>query len=397
MLYRVNNKNNDNISVLGYGCMRLPKKGLKIDLEKTTILIKKAVELGINYFDTAYVYPGSEEALGIILEKEKLRDKIKIATKLPIIMCKKEDDFDKFFNKQLDRLKTDRIDYYLLHMLCDSDTFDKLKLLNIIEWIEKKKKEGSIKNIGFSYHGGKSEFKKLIDSYNWDFCMIQYNYLDEFNQAGKEGLHYAYKKGIPVFVMEPLRGGMLVNGLPEKAKKEFNSIDKKRTLVEWSLRWIWNQKEVTMLLSGMNELKQIEENVQIADRSNIDSLTKKEFDVYDKVLDETNKLTKIPCTGCGYCMPCPQGVDIPTCFSCYNETFTHSYKSGFKRYFMTTGSTSIKQSNASKCIKCKLCEKHCPQNIEISKRLTEVSKRMEFIWFRPITSFVRKIMGIKVK
>lgn len=238
MLYRVNKKNNDNISVLGYGCMRLPKKGLKIDLEKTTILIKKAIELGIKYFDTAYVYSGSEEALGIILEKEKLRDKVKLATKLPIFMCKKEDDFDKLFSKQLERLKTDRIDYYLLHMLCDSDTFDKLKVLNIIEWIEKKKKEGSIKNIGFSYHGGKSEFKKLIDSYNWDFCMIQYNYLDEFNQAGKEGLHYAYKKGIPVFVMEPLRGGMLANGLPEKAKKEFNSINKNRTLVEWSLRWI---------------------------------------------------------------------------------------------------------------------------------------------------------------
>jgi predicted aldo/keto reductase-like oxidoreductase len=312
-------------------------------------------------------------------------------------MCKKEGDFDKLFSKQLERLKTDRIDYYLIHMLCDSDTFDKLKLLNIIEWIEKKKKEGSIKNIGFSYHGGKNEFKKLIDSYNWDFCMIQYNYLDEYNQAGKEGLHYAYKKGIPVFVMEPLRGGMLVNGLPEKAIKRFNSIDKNRTLVEWSLRWIWNQKEVTMLLSGMNELKQLEENVQIANHSNIDSLTKKELDVYDKVLDETNKLIKIPCTGCSYCMPCPQGVDIPTCFSCYNETFTHSYKSGFRRYFMTTGSTSIKQSNASKCIKCKLCEEHCPQNIEISKRLTEVSKRMEPFWYRPVTSFIRKIMGIKVK
>ncbi len=395
MLYRVNPKNQDKISQLGFGCMRLPKKGTQIDIEKTTKLIESAIEQGVNYFDTAYIYGGSEEALGKALSNKGLRDKVKVSTKMPIILCRSGADFDKFFLRQLDRLKTDRIDYYFMHMLCDIASLERLKSFGLFEWIENKKREGKIINIGFSYHGGKIEFKNILDAYDWDFCMIQYNYMDENNQAGRDGLLYANKKGLPVFIMEPLRGGTLVNALPKLAKDVFMSANKERSLAEWSFRWLWNQKEVTMVLSGMNEFSQLDENIKTASDADVGCLAEDEFKVYKKVLEAVNRAIKIPCTGCGYCLPCPQGVDIPTCFSCYNETYSHKYSAGLGRYFLTTGTMSVNQSNASKCVKCGKCERHCPQRIEISKHLSEVSKRMEFFWFKPATAIARRVMKIK--
>ena len=395
MLYRINPKNGDKLSQLGFGCMRLPKRGNQINYEKTLELVKSAIDRGINYFDTAYIYPGSEEALGKAINELGARDKIKIATKLPIIFCNSNADFDKFFMRQLERLKTDRIDYFLLHMLGSLKSFEKLKSMGIIEWVQEKKAQGKIFNFGFSYHGDRIDFKKIIDAYDWDFCLMQYNYMDENNQAGRGGLKYASSKGLPVFIMEPLRGGTLANKLPADAKEVFKKANKERTLAEWSFRWIWNQPEVTLVLSGMNEMFQLDENIKTAGTSEQGHLSEEDLNVYVKVLDEVKKNIKIPCTGCGYCLPCPQGVDIPTCFSCYNESFSQGYFTAVSHYLQLIGAISAKQNYASKCIKCGRCEKHCPQKIEISKRMPEVARKLEPFWFKPVFSLGRKILRIK--
>ena len=395
MIYTSNPKTGDEISRLGFGCMRLPRSDNKIDMEKSTELVKNAVEAGVNYFDTAYIYKGSEQALGTILENTGLREKVKIATKFPVLMCKSGADFDKFFDIQLSRLKTDYIDYYLIHMLCDERTWERLKGYGILEWIDRQKAAGRIKNIGFSYHGGKAEFSKLIDAYSWDFCMIQYNYLDENNQAGKAGLRYAHSKGIQVFIMEPLRGGMLAGRLPPKAKEVFAAADSGRTPAAWGLRWLFNQPEVSMVLSGMAKPSDLKENVDVVNDVKPDSLTPEELTVYDKVVAAISTVVKIPCTGCGYCLPCPVGVDIPTCFSCYNESYSSKRFLGLKRYFMTTGAISASQSGASLCKKCKKCEKHCPQQIEISASLRKVTRRMEPVLLRAGTAIGRKVMKLK--
>ncbi len=395
MLYRVNPKNGDKISQLGFGCMRLPKRGNQIDYEKSLEIIKSAIDSGVNYFDTAYIYAGSEDTLGKALAQLGARDKVKIATKLPIFLCKTNADFDKLFNKQLEKLKTDRIDYYLLHMLGNTQTLDRLKSIGFHEWVNDKKAQGKIINIGFSYHGDRLEFKKIIDSYDWDFCMMQYNYMDENNQAGKDGLHYANSKGLPVFIMEPLRGGTLANKLPSDAKEVFNRANKERSLAEWSFRWLWNQPEVTTVLSGMNEVNQLNENVKTANSSMVGNLSKEDLGVYAKALEVIKKNIKVPCTGCGYCLPCPQGVDIPTCFSCYNETFSEGYFQAISHYFLHIGAITSKQNYASKCVQCSKCEKHCPQGIKISQRMVEVSKKLEPFWFKPSFSLVRKILNVK--
>ena len=395
MQYRINPKNNDKISSLSHGCMRFPKSGSKIDQEKTTALVKLSIESGINYFDTAYLYPGNEEALGTALHELGLRKEVKIATKIPHYFCKTHDDLDKFFAKQLERLKTDYIDYYLIHMLNDVSSWDRIKLLGAADWIKEKKASGQIKNIGFSYHGGREAFKVLIDSYDWDFCMIQYNYLDEFNQAGRAGLEYAAAKKLPVFIMEPLRGGYLANGLPEKATEIFKKSNPDFSPAQWALRWLYNQSGVTSVLSGMNETAQIKENSLLADISPAGCLDNQELDVYGEVLKTINSKIKVPCTGCGYCLPCPFGVDIPNCFHCYNESYSRGYISGMKAYFMNSGAMTPTQTYASKCRKCKKCEKHCPQKIEISKELRSVAFRLEPVMFKTLAKIVRRFMNAK--
>ncbi|MCP4107594.1 MAG: aldo/keto reductase, partial [Desulfobacteraceae bacterium] len=321
MLYRTIPKNNDELSILGFGCMRLPlKEGGEIDEERAARQVKTAIDQGVNYLDTAWPYHAgeSENFVGRVLA-DGYRHKVKIATKLPSWLIKKQEDMDFYLNAQLKKLKTDAIDYYLVHNLVGYlwDTVDKLE---VKEFLNKAKADGRIVNAGFSFHGKLEDFKRIADAYPWEFCQIQYNYLDEENQAGTEGLKYAASKNLGVIIMEPLRGGNL--GIPEPPPpvvEIFKQAKQQRSPVEWALRWIWNHPEVTVVLSGMNEESHVEENLAIADQAYPDSLTKDELDIVDRVSRKYHEIMKVACTGCRYCVPCPSDVDIPGCFEIYNK------------------------------------------------------------------------------
>ena len=378
MNYRVDRYGNP-LSILGYGCMRFPKKLGAIDMEATEKQILLAIEGGVNYFDTAYIYPGSEAALGQILEKNGLREKVRIATKLPHYLIKNKEGLDKLFAEELRRLRTDYVDYYLMHMLTDTATWERMKGLGILEWLEEKKQSGAIRQVGFSYHGNSDTFCALVDAYDWDFTQIQYNYMDEHSQAGRKGLNHAAAKGIPVIIMEPLRGGKLVNRLPEEAKKCFAKTGD--TPAAWAFRWLWDQKEVTVVLSGMNSEEMIRENLATASKVTAGELTDDDQAMLRQVVKAINAKMKVGCTGCGYCMPCPKGVDIPGTFAAYNRLASEGKFAGLKEYFMCT--TLRKNSAAaSNCIGCGKCEKHCPQGIAIRQELKNACKALETPVFR---------------
>ena len=378
MNYRVDRYGNP-LSILGYGCMRFPKKLGAIDMEATEKQILLAIEGGVNYFDTAYIYPGSEAALGQILEKNGLRQKVRIATKLPHYLIKNKEGLDKLFAEELRRLRTDYVDYYLMHMLTDTATWERMKGLGILEWLEEKKQSGAIRQVGFSYHGNSDTFCALVDAYDWDFTQIQYNYMDEHSQAGRKGLNHAAAKGIPVIIMEPLRGGKLVNRLPEEAKKCFAKTGD--TPAAWAFRWLWDQKEVTVVLSGMNSEEMIRENLATASKVTAGELTDQDQAMLRQVVKAINAKMKVGCTGCGYCMPCPKGVDIPGTFAAYNRLASEGKFAGLKEYFMCT--TLRKNSAAaSNCIGCGKCEKHCPQGIQIRQELKNACKALETPAFR---------------
>ncbi|MDD3204935.1 MAG: aldo/keto reductase [Lachnospiraceae bacterium] len=387
MQYRKDKKGND-ISALGFGCMRFTKKGNSIDIDKAEKEVMAAIEAGVNYYDTAYIYPGSEVAVGEILHRNQCREKVKIATKLPHYMIKSMEGVEKTFQEELKRLQTDYIDYYLMHMLTDIDTWNKLVKLGMKDWIEKKLASGAIRNIGFSYHGKTDKFIELIDAYDWDFCQIQYNYMDEHSQAGVAGLKYANEKGIPVIIMEPLRGGRLVDLLPESAKEIFAQDKQGRTAAEMAFKWLYNQPEVTCVLSGMNSLKMVEENVKTASETLPESFTEADYQLIDQVKNEIQKSVKVGCTGCGYCMPCPMGVDIPGTFRCYNAMYSEGKSSGRRDYLQCT-TFRKNPSSASQCVACGKCETHCPQHIEIRKELKNASKDLETISYKIVKKAIQ--------
>ena len=387
MNYRTDRYGNQ-LSILGFGCMRFQQRKGRIDMEEMEKEILLSVENGVNYFDTAYIYPGSEAALGQVLEKNGIRNKVNIATKLPHYLIKNREGLDKLFNEELKRLRTDHVDYYLMHMLNDVDTWQRLMEMGIGDWIASKKRSGAIRQVGFSYHGNTDMFCKILDAYDWEFCQIQYNYLDEHAQAGRRGLQYAAAKGIPVIIMEPLRGGKLVNLLPEKAKKSFEDYSIKRTPAEWGLRWLWNQPEVTVVLSGMNTQEMVLENIRAASEVCVGEQGREEEDLYARVVAAINETVKVGCTACGYCQPCPKGVDIPGTFAAYNRWHSEQKKGAFLDYLKCT--TFRKNATAaSNCIGCGKCEKHCPQKIEIRKELKEAQKVLE----TPIYRMVRRAAG----
>ena len=387
MQYRKDKKGNQ-LSILGYGCMRFTKNGSSIDLEKAEQELMYGISHGINYLDTAYVYPGNEEAVGKILAKNHCREEINLATKLPHYLIRTRAGAEKKFQEELQRLQTDYIDYYLMHMLNDCRTWEKLVQIGIRDWIEEKKKSGVIRNIGFSYHGNSENFRALLDAYDWDFCQIQYNYLDEHAQAGREGLEYAGEKGIPVIIMEPLRGGRLVNHLPQGARECIAKSDTFHTPAELALRWLWDQPQVTCVLSGMNSIDMVKENIRIAETAEQNQFGAQEQALIAQVREEIQKKMKVPCTGCGYCMPCPQHVDIPMAFHCYNLRYAEGKHSGMWEYVQSTAMRRDTTS-ASQCIGCGKCERHCPQGIQIREKLKEAVRELETPKYRVIKCAVK--------
>ena len=384
----------DELSILGFGCMRF-KRGLGgTDMAKAEEQIRLAIERGVNYFDTAYIYPGNEKALGAILAKtdeqgRKLRDRVFVATKLPLMMAGSIEDMDRYLNGSLERLGIDYIDYYLVHSLNNFDAWERGKKLGLVEFLEKAKADGKIGHIGFSWHGNLHSFRKVIDDYPWEFCQIQYNYLDECFQAGTEGLKYAAAKGVGVIVMEPLRGGTLAGMIPQEAKRIIDeytdSTGMRRSPAYWALRWVWDHPEAVCVLSGMNDVSQIEENLGIALDSVPGALTEDDLSMIERVRDVFHSAIKIHCTGCAYCMPCPHGVDIPYCFSALNNQAMFGGISGKVMYFTALRPIAGKpHARASACKKCGVCETKCPQHLLIIKSLEETAKTME----NPFLKFV---------
>ena len=374
MQYRKDKYGND-VSILGFGCMRFTRNGKEIDYEKAQSEVLAAFHAGVNYYDTAWLYPGSEVLMGRIFEENHIREKVKIATKLPQYLVKSPAAIDRYFDEELTRLRTDYVDYYLMHMLTDLASWENLKKNGIEDWIRRKKESGAIRQVGFSFHGNTEMFLKILEDYDWDFCQIQYNYLDENVQAGRKGLMAAAEKGIPVIIMEPLRGGKLVNLLPAEAKKLIAENEKKRSAAEWAFRWLWEQPQVTCVLSGMNSLEMVEENCRIASEVQAGEFDESDRALIEKVKRAIEKTMKVGCTGCGYCMPCPKGVDIPATFRCYNAIYAEGRMTALRQFGQVVGIRK-EPGFADQCVQCGKCEQHCPQHIEIRKRLKEADKAL---------------------
>ena len=390
MQYRKDKYGND-ISLLGFGCMRFTRKGSGIDHEKAEKEILSAFHQGVNYYDTAYLYPGSEACLGKVLEDNHIRGQVKVATKLPQYMVKSPAAIDKYFDEELKRLRTNYIDYYLMHMLTDFTSWENLKKNGIEDWIKRKKEEGAIRQVGFSFHGTTDMFLRILEDYDWDFCQIQYNYLDEHIQAGRRGLQAAAAKGIPVIIMEPLRGGKLVSSLPAEAKKLIAEHGKKRSAAEWAFRWLWDQPEVTCVLSGMNSMEMIAENCRIASEVQAGEFDEADFAMIAGIKAAIEKTTKVGCTGCSYCMPCPKGVDIPATFRCYNAMYTEGKSDARFEYARNVG---LRKNGAfaDQCVECGKCEQHCPQKLEIRKLLKEADKALRPLPYKIGTNIASRFM-----
>ncbi|KRQ86229.1 General stress protein 69 [Caloramator mitchellensis] len=360
-----------NVSVLGFGMMRLPfiDDEANIDDEKAIRMVRYAIDNGVNYIDTAYPYhKGNSERFTAKVLKDGYREKVYLATKMPVWLVNQKEDFDKFLNEQLRNLETDYIDCYLLHAL-NKNSWEKVYNLGVLDFLTRVKKEGKIRKIGFSFHDELDVFKKIIDSFDWDFCQIQFNYLDEDEQAGLKGLKYAASKGISVIIMEPLKGGKLSKKPPEKVEKLWDSYKVKRTPAEWALRYVLNHEEVSLLLSGMNTLEQVEENIKIVEDARPNTLSIEELDLINKVKSTYKSLNQINCTNCRYCMPCPAEVDIPRNFAIYNNVFTYEDLEGSKHAYKNILS---EKNRADKCVECGKCESVCPQKLPIRKLLKEV-------------------------
>ena len=395
MQYR-NDKYGNKLSVLGFGCMRFSRKGNGIDTDKAEKELMAAYEAGVNYFDTAYIYPGSEAALGEILERNGIREKVNIATKIPQFMVRNREGLDKYFDEQLSRLRTTYIDYYLMHHVTDVAMWEKLKAVGVLDWIRAKKESGAIRNIGFSYHGNTENFLKVLSDYDWDFCQVQYNYLDEVSQAGVKGVKAAAERGIPVVIMEPLRGGKLVNMLPKGALEAMKASGRGWTPAEWGLRWLYDQPEVTVVLSGMISVEMVEENCRTASEALAGHLTEEDRAVLEVVKKNIREKEKVGCTGCRYCMPCPKGVDIPGIFRCYNAMFTESKSLGRFQFAQTVGLTK-QPAFATQCVQCGKCEQHCPQNIPIRQKLKEADKALRPLPYKIGIGFARWFMFRRAK
>ncbi|MEF9992265.1 MAG: aldo/keto reductase [Romboutsia sp.] len=371
MKYRKFGKFDEEVSILGFGCMRLPQKDGHIDEEEATKIIRYAIDNGVNYIDTAYPYHnGESEPFVSKVLKDGYRDKIKLATKLPTWLITSREDMDKYFNEQLERLDTDYIDFYLVHNL-NRDTYKNAKDNGLFEFLNTIKDKKLARYIGFSFHDSIEVYKGIIDDYDWDFTQIQYNYIDENHQAGTEGLLYAAKKNLGIVIMEPLRGGALVNNISENIRNIIKNSKVEKSEVEWAFKFLYDKNEISVVLSGMSNMEQVVDNLRIADKEGVgNSMTEDERKTINKLRDEFESKIKVNCTGCKYCVPCPKGVDIPTCFELLNNAsmFDSVDKLRITHYPNLVNS----ERDASLCVECGLCETNCPQHIEIRNRLKEV-------------------------
>lgn len=380
MLYRKLGKNGPDVSVLGFGCMRLPIQNATgnvtdifdpkkpIDEEQATQMVELAISRGINYFDTAYGYHGgqSETFLGKVLKGQ--RERVLLATKLPVWLVKEPKDFDRLLDEQLARLDTSYVDFYLLHAL-GRKMWDCMQELGVTALLDKARADGRIRHVGFSFHDDVRTFKEIVDAYEWEICQIQYNYFDRDFQAGQEGLRYAAAKDMGMVVMEPLRGGRLVEKIPEDVQALWDQASSRRTPAEWALRWVWNHPEVSMTLSGMSNMSQLRENLRIADDARPESLSVEELALVDQVTEIYRSRLKVHCTSCAYCLPCPHGVNIPMNFSLYNDTFM--FKDADLSVMLYNHFIPA-ESRASNCNACGACEERCPQHIGIIEELKKV-------------------------
>jgi predicted aldo/keto reductase-like oxidoreductase len=374
MKYRSFGKLKWKVSALGFGTMRLPILGADasdIDEPEAIRMIRYAIDHGVNYVDTAYVYHrGKSEALVGKALKDGYREKTKLATKLPTWLVHFQQDMDKYLDEQLKRLQTDFIDFYLLHGL-SKDQWQKLMKLNVFDWIEQKRSEGVIGHIGFSFHDEYAVFKGIIDSYDrWDFCQIQYNYVDVNFQAGTKGLKYAASKDLGVVIMEPIAGGRLAVNPPKAVQDIWDSSGVRRTPAEWALKWVWNQPEVSVVLSGMSTMQQVEENVESASYSCPGDLTLEELALIERVKHKYKELGFIACTGCRYCLPCPEGVNIPEIISLYNEYYIKNRADEIESKYWEH---ITPESQAKRCARCGRCEELCPQKLPIRNILSEAA------------------------
>lgn len=380
MLYRKFPRCRHDLSILGFGCMRLPpaegqQVGGKIDEQKATAMIRAAIDGGVNYIDTAYPYHNgeSETVVGKALG-EGYRDQVFLATKLPSWLVTSREDMDRYLDEQLAKLATDHIDFYLLHGL-GAETWANLSRLGVLEFLDSARADGRIRHPAFSFHDEFPVFREIVDAYPWTFAQIQYNYMDEQYQAGTEGVRYAAERDLGIVVMEPLRGGLLSGDVPA-IRKHLRSAPVRRTPSEWGLRWVWDHPEVTVVLSGMSAMEQVEENLACAAQGLPNSLSPEERAVVEKMRDTFASRVKIPCTGCRYCMPCEQGVDIPSCFMYYNQAYTYDAREKATGVYLWALDGSFSggiPGYASCCVQCGECEEKCPQHFPIREYLQDVA------------------------
>ncbi len=365
------------VSRFGMGCMRLPQikiagGGEAIDEPEAIRMIRYAADHGVNYFDTAYAYNGSEEVLGKALA-DGYRERVYIATKVPLWAVRSHEDYRRLFEEETARLQAGHIDVYIFHCL-DKDAWEQVKKTDGIAAMEELRREGKISRIGFSSHAEYSLFEEIVDAYSWDMCLIQLNILDDNHQAGLKGLRYAAKKGLSVAIMEPLKGGLLGNNIPKQVRDELESYGEKRSLPEWAFRWLYHHDEVKVVLSGASSMEQLKDTIRIFDAAEPGVMSEADMQLIARVKEIYRKLVRVGCTGCGYCMPCPAGVNIPEIFKVYNDSALSSWTEFGKTFYSLVVKST--HSDASLCVRCGRCEEHCPQRLSIPDLLEAAHKEL---------------------